>query len=84
MILTALEHKNAHNFAALCCTIFFELYHVPHMVLHLVVYILLHNSKMVDRNLQWTEVFLKNRHVSFTEPYRLTFTQQGKSFHMHL
>ena len=35
---------------------------------------------MADRSLQRTEVFRKNRHVSFIGPYRLTSIQQGKSF----
>ena len=54
---------------------FSKLHRVPHMILHLVVYILLCNSKMADHYLQWTEVFLKNRRVSFIEPYRPTSTQ---------
>ena len=59
---------------------FSKLHRVPHVILHLVVCILLCNTKMVDHNLQWTEVFLKNWHVSFIEPYRPTSIQQGKSF----
>ena len=33
---------------------------------------------MADCTLQRTEVFLKNRHVSFIGPYRPTSLQQGK------
>ena len=48
-----IAHKSAHNFAVLNCTIFFlKLHCVPHVILHLVVYILLRNSKMADRSLQ--------------------------------
>ena len=39
---------------------------------------------MADRSLQRTEVFLKNRHVSFIRLYRPTSIQQGKSFFMHI
>jgi len=51
------------------------------MILHLVVYILLHNLKMADRSLQSTEVFLKNQHIFFIGLYRPTSIQQGKSFY---
>ena len=39
---------------------------------------------MADRSLQRMEVFLKNWHVSFIGPYRLTSIQQGKSFYMYI
>ena len=39
---------------------------------------------MVDHNLQRKEVFLKNKHVSFIGPYRLTSIQQDKSFYMYV
>ena len=63
---------------------FSKLHRVPHMILHLVVYILLHNLKMADHNLQRTQVFLKNWHVSFIGLYHPTSIQQGKSFYMYL
>ena len=36
-----------------------KLNYVPHIILHLVVYILLHNLKMADRSIQGMEVLLK-------------------------
>ena len=73
-----------HNFAALCYMIFSKLHRVPHMILHLAVYILLRNSKMADRNMQRAEVFLKNQYISFIGLYRPTSKYQGKSFYMYL
>ena len=63
---------------------FSKLHCVPHVILHLVVYILLCNLKMADRNLQMKEVFLKNWHVFFIGPYGPTSIQQGKSFYTYL
>ena len=54
MSLTALGYKNAHNFAVLRRTIFSKLHRVPRVILHLVVFILLRNSKMADHSLQKT------------------------------
>ena len=62
---------------------FSKLHRVPHVILHLVVYILLRNSKMADRSLQG-QFFQKNRHVSFIGLYCPTSIQQGKSFYMYL
>ena len=59
---------------------FSKLPRVPHVILHLVVYILLRNFKMADSNLQKMEVFLKNQHVSFIGPHRPTSIQQSKNF----
>ena len=45
VFLTAPGHKNALNFAALNHMIFSKLHLVPNMILHQIVYILLHNCK---------------------------------------
>ena len=39
---------------------------------------------MADRSLQKMEVFLKNWHISFIGPYRLTSIQQDKSFYNYV
>ena len=48
MILTVLEHKNVCNLAALRHTIFSKLHRVPHVILHMAVYILLRNFQMAQ------------------------------------
>ena len=66
--------KTSQPFILKSCS---KLHRVPHVILHQVDYALL---KMADRSLQRTEVFLKDRHISFIGPYFLTSIQQGKSF----